>query len=53
MKKVAGGCLLECEKQVESFGCNLKKINQMTKIQVKSHSPLENFLGINLRRYWN
>jgi hypothetical protein len=34
MKEVAGGCFLECEKQVESFGCNSKKINQMIKIKL-------------------
>ena len=30
MKEVAGGCLLEYEKQVEAVGCNLKKLSDKT-----------------------
>lgn len=55
MKEVAGGCLLESEKQVESFGHNLKKINHRTKMKVGNNFPLflKIFVYRHLGRLWN
>ena len=39
MKEVAGGCLLEYEKQVEALGCNLEKLIKWQNCKWGINSP--------------